>query len=188
MGSPDQQPIKDEDAKRLAHDLVQLFQAPARIFGPRSNDRAITVADVIRMGIMMAGGVNESTQDELLQERNQVFLGRLCKLIDSPEEMEAYLSDMIISQSENAGDIHEAIAQVNAMISGPRADVRFVRKAIEEVMPKLPPGRPTGFKAASDRQQFLDLVSQLEPICANLLRLKEQFPGKSLKELLAFLE
>lgn len=188
MASPDQQPISEEDARRLAHDLVQLFQAPARVFGSHCNDKPITIADIIRLGTMMAGGVNETTQDDLLKRHNQQFLGNIVRLVDSPLEMEAYLSGLILSHHENAGDIHEAIAQVNALTSGPRADFRFMKKAIEEAMPKQPPGRPTGFNVASDRQAFLDLSSDLSRACEPLLTLKEQFPKKTVKELIAFLE
>ena len=95
---------------------------------------------------------------------------------------------LIKERGEGAGDITEAIAQIEELMSGAGADLRNLKKAISEAMPKSRQGRPTVFNPAIDPDRFLALSSELSRACDPYLSLREQFPTKSHKELLDFLQ
>ena len=81
MNSPEQHPINDEEARRLAKELVRLLQTPLRVMGTRDFDEPITTADMVRFGAMLLSGVNASTRDHLLKEKNRQHIATVIDLI-----------------------------------------------------------------------------------------------------------
>ena len=188
MKSPEQHPITDEEARRLAKGLVRLFRSPLKVLGTHGLDEPITIADAIRLGGMLLAALNVATGDDWLMEKNREFLTKLAEYIYLPDEMEAFLFSRIKARAETAEGINEAITQVEGLMAGPGAIRRFIKGAIADVLPKAPRGRPTEFDPASDPDRFLNLSEQMSGVCNQFLGLREQFPRKSMKELIVFLQ
>jgi hypothetical protein len=188
MDSPQQHPITDEDARRLAKEWARLMQAPIRVMGTRDFEETITTADMVRFGAMLFNGINKSTRDHLLKEKNRKHISTVINLIHEPDALETYFYNLIKERGEGAGDINEAIAQIEQINSGPGADRKFLQKAIAEALPKARQGRPSEFNPVSDPERFLALSSHLNRTCDLFLSLREQLPKKSNKELIDILE
>jgi hypothetical protein len=188
MPSPEQHPITDEEARRLAKGLVRLFQTPLRVIGTRDFDESITTADMVRFGGMLLGGVNASARDHLLKEKNRQHIAKVLELSHQPDALEAYIFNLIKEKGEGAGDINEAIGQVEGLLSGPGADRKFLQKAIAEAMPKARAGRPTEFDLATDPGRFLVYSSELITLLTKFAELKATLPEKSVVQILDFLD
>ena len=188
MKSPEDHSITDEEARRLAKGLVVLFRSPLKLMGNADLEKPITIADMIRMGGTILNGLNAAKGDGNLKEQNREFISTVCELIYLPDAMEEFLYNLIKERGETAGDITDAILQVEDQMSGRNAARRFFHKAIAEVLPKARRGRPTEFNPTTDPDRFLSLSSQLNRVCDNFLRLREQFPRKSNMELMDFLK
>lgn len=187
MDSPQQRPVTDEEARRMAKALVTLFRSPLKIFGIHGFDKPVSIADAIYAGGIFLGGFNMATGDPQLKEKTKVFTTQISELIYLPDEMEEFLFNRIKERAETAEGITEAITQVEGLMSGPGAARRFIKKAFAEVLPKARQGRPTEFNPEADRGPFLALSEKLQSVCSSFLNLREQFPRKSIKELLDFL-
>ncbi|MGA8089470.1 MAG: hypothetical protein WCA10_19510 [Terracidiphilus sp.] len=189
MTKSDQHQVTDKEARRLAKGLVVLFSAPLRVMEVSGLEKPLTIADMIRMGGTILGGLNAATtNDSLLKEKNREFILKVCELVYVPDELEEFLFGRIVERRENAGDINEAISQVEGLMSGPGATRRFLKEAIAGMLPKGPRGRPTQFNPDSDPDRFLALSSRLMRVCGQLLNLRELFPKKTNKELADFLK
>jgi hypothetical protein len=188
MSSPEQHPISDEEARRLAKALVRFFQAPLRILGKHDLEQPLTIADAIRIGGVLLSGLNRANGRDWLKEQNREFLTKIAELAYLSDEMEEYLFTRIKARVETAEGITEAITQVEGLMAGPGAIRRFIKEAIADVLPKAPRGRPTEFNFAGDPERFLSLSAQMNGICSQFLGLRDQFPSKSIKELLVFLQ
>jgi hypothetical protein len=187
MNSPEQHPVTDEEARRLAKGTVRLIRSPLKIFGAKGLEKPLTIADTIRLGGTLLAALNVATGRDWLKERNREFLTKVAELIYQPEAMEEFFYIRFKKRTENPGDIAEAITQVEEEMAGPGAVRKFLKKAIKDVLPKPRRGRPTEFKPASDPDRFLALSAQLNPVCGQFLGLREQFRRKSNKELIEFL-
>ena len=188
MNSPEQHPVTDEEARRLAKALVRLFRSPLKIFGTRGFDTPVTIGDAIRLGGIFIGAFNVATGDPALKEKTRIFAEKLSEFIYLPEAMEEFLYKRIKERAENEEEILETISQVEEQMAGPGAARRFLKKVMAEVMPKARQGRPTEFNPATDQDRFLGQSAQLIKVCGQFLGLREQFPRKSIKELLVFLQ
>jgi hypothetical protein len=188
MDSPQQHPITDEDARRLARELVRLFQTPLRVMGTKEFDESITTADLVRFGAMLLNGVNAAARDHLLKEKNRLHISTVIELIHQPEELEAYFFSLIRKNGEGVGDINEAIAELEQLMSGRGADLKILKNAIDEAMPKARQGRPTDFDPAADPARFLARSSELTTPLGKFLDIKTVFPKKPAAEIVDFLE
>lgn len=188
MTSPEQHPISDREARRLAKGLVVLFSAPLKVMQISRLDKPLTIADMIRMGGTILSGLNAATGDPKLKETNRELILKVSELIYKPDQFEEYLYHRIKEQDESAGNITDAISQVEDLMSGPGAARRFLHKAITGVLPKGPRGRPTQFDPDSDPDRLLSLSSGLTHVCGQLLNLRELFPKKTNKEIIDFLK
>jgi hypothetical protein len=168
--------------------LVRFFQAPLRILGKHDLEQPLTIADAIRIGGVLLSGLNRANGRDWLKEQNREFLTKIAELAYLSDEMEEYLFTRIKARVETAEGITEAITQVEGLMAGPGAIRRFIKEAIADVLPKAPRGRPTEFNFAGDPERFLSLSAQMNGICSQFLGLRDQFPSKSIKELLVFLQ
>jgi hypothetical protein len=187
MTSSEQHPISEKEARRLAKGLALLLSSPLRVMRTASLEKPVTIADMIRMGGTILSGLNATTNDSRLKERNNEFILKVCELVYVPEKLEEFLFGRIIERTENAHDITEAISQVEGLMSGPGAARRFLHNAIAGVLPKGPRGRPTQFNPDSDPDRFLALSSKLNRVCGQYLNLRDLFPKKTNKALADFL-
>ncbi|MDR3711821.1 MAG: hypothetical protein P4L51_03310 [Puia sp.] len=188
MNIPSQKPVSDEQARRLAKGFVALFTAPLKVMGKRGFESPVTIADSIRLGGVFIAAFNVATVDPTRKEKTEAFAQKIAEFIYQPEEMEEFLFTRIKERLENEQEIIEAISQVELELSGPGAFRRFVKKAMAEAMPKGRQGRPTTFDAETDPERFLALSSELIYLCDRFLLLREQFPAKSNKSIMNFLE
>jgi hypothetical protein len=188
MNSPQQHPVTDEEARRLAKAFVRLFRSPLKVLGTRGFDEPVTIADAIRFGGVMLGALNVATGRDWLKEKNREFVTKIAEYIYQPEAMEEFLYIRIKERTENPEDITKAITQIEELLSGPGAVRRFIKKVMAEVMPKARQGRPSEFNPTSDPDRFLALSSELNNVCDQFLSLQEQFPRKSNKEIIDFLQ
>jgi hypothetical protein len=180
--------VTDESARRLANALVQLFTSPLKVMGTRGAESPVTIADAIRLGGLFIAAFNVATGDPVLKEKTRVFAEKIVEFIFQPEAMEEFLFNRIKTRLESEQEILESIALVEAQLAGPGAFRRFVKKAFAEAMPKARQGRPTQFNPESDPDRFLSESARLAKTCGQFLDLKEGYPNRSTKELLAFLE
>jgi hypothetical protein len=188
MNSPERQPVSDEEARRLAKGLVRLFRSPLKLIETRPIEEPVTIADTIRIGGTLLAVLNVATGRDWVKEQNREFILQVSELIYLPDAMEEFLYKRIKDRSETAEGITEAITQVEALMMGPGAIRKFLKMAIFDTLPKPARGRPTEFKPASDPDHFLSLSTQMSGICGQFLDLRHQFPRKSIKELLVFLQ
>jgi hypothetical protein len=188
MTSGGQHPIGDNEARRLAKGLVVLFSTPLKVMGTPSLEKPLTIADMIRMGGTVLSGLNAATGDPTLRETNREFILKVCELVHVPDQFEEYLYRRIKERSENAGNITEAISEVEELMSGPGAASRFLKAAILGMLPKGTRGRPTHFNPDSDTDRFLALSSRLSGVCTQLLNLREMCPNKTQKDITDFLK
>ena len=188
MGSIDRDPVTDEDARRLAKNLTSLFSSPLKVFGKEGFSKPVTIADAIRFGGILIAGINSATGDPALKERTADFTAKIAELAYRPEELELFLYSRIKERTDNPAEIEQAVAQTDALVSGPGAMRRFVFKAIREVLPKGRTGRPSDFDFAHSPEQFLEASSQIQGACHQFLSLHEQFPKKTIKGLCEFLQ
>lgn len=112
---------------------------------------------------------------------------KIAELAYMPDEMEEFLPTRIKAHLETAEGITDAITQIEWLMSGPGAFRRFIQEAIADVLPKAPRGGLTEFDPARDPDRFLNLSEQMSDICNQILGLREQFPRKSINELIMFL-
>ena len=187
MDSSMQHPITDEEARRLAKGLVRLFRSPLKILGTHGVDEPLTIADAIRIGGTLLAALNVATGRDWVKEKNREFLLQLSEFVYLPDAMEEFLYKRIKDRSETAEGITEAITQVEGLMVGPSAVRKFLKMALVDVLPKPARGRPTEFNRAGDPERFLSLSAQMSGICSQFLVLREQFPSKSIKELIVFL-
>jgi hypothetical protein len=188
MDYPEQHPITDEEARRLAKGLVLLLRSPLKLIGTHSIEEPVTIADAIRIGGTILAALNVANGRDWVKERNREFLLQLAELSYLPDAMEEFLYKRIKDRSETAEGITEAITKVEGLMVGPGAVRKFLKMALLDVLPKPARGRPTEFKSAGDPERFLSLSAQMSGICRQFLALREQFPRKSIKELLVFLQ
>lgn len=189
MDSLQRHPITDEEARRAAKSLVRYFRAPLKVFGNRGlEEPPLTIADTIRLGGTLLSGLNIATGRDWLKEKNREFLTNIAELIYQPEAMEEFLYIRIKERAENPDDINKAITQIEEQLSGPGAALRFIKKIIKEVLPKMRQGRPTEFDPVIDPDRFLALSTEMTADCERFLGLREKFPEKSHKELIEFLQ
>jgi hypothetical protein len=188
MDSPAQHPMTDEEARRLAKGLVRLLRSPLKLIGTRSVEEPVTIADAIRIGGTLLAALNVATGRDWVKEQNREFLLQVAELVYLPDAMEEFLYKRIKDRSETVEGITEAITQVEGLMVGPGAVRKFVKMALFDVLPKPARGRPTEFKPASDPDRFLSLSAQMSDICSQFLDLRGQFPRKSIKDLLVFLQ
>jgi hypothetical protein len=183
-----QQTVSDEEARRLANGLVYLFRSPLKVLGADGFHKPVTIADVIRLGGILIASINLATGDPPLKEKTAEFAAKIAELIYLPEDMEQFLYNRIKDRVENPAEVNEAITQVEKLMSGPGAARRFIKMALNEVMPKGRQGRPTEFNPGSDPDKFVVLAARLSGLCRLFLDLRDKFPAKSNRAIMDFLE
>jgi hypothetical protein len=180
--------MNEADARRFARDMVELLRSPKELLKSQDGEQNFSIGDVFRIGGMLLGGVNQATREHLLKEKNQMHIGTVLRLVHDPDAMEKYFFDLIMKNGDAAGDIKEAIAQVESLISKPVSKRKLLKQAIAEAMPEGNRGRPTAFDPVAAPTEMIQLSTRLEPVCDRFLRMRRQHSKKTPDEILAFLE
>jgi hypothetical protein len=183
-----QHPVTDQEARRFAKALAQLFRSPLMVLGAEGFDKPVTIADAVRLGGTLIASINLATGDPILKEKTAAFAIKVAELVYVPEALEEFLYNRIKERIENPVEVNDAITQIEKLMSGPGAARRFIKVALNEVMPKGRQGRPTEFDPGSDPGKFLVLASRLSGLCSLFLDLRDKFPAKSNRAILDFLE
>ena len=64
-----QHPVTDQEARRFAKALAQLFRSPLKVLGAEGFDKPVTIADAVRLGGTLIASINLATGDPILKEK-----------------------------------------------------------------------------------------------------------------------
>ena len=154
MISSEPHPITDEQARRIAKSITRVIQTVTGQL-PAVDEKPVTIADLIRLGCLVFSVANEGFRDDLVKVQNRELLARVFESLHTPEALEHYVYGLLLERPEAAGDVEVASAEAERLMSVPGAGRKALQKAIDEILPKARPGRPTEFIAGSDPDRFL---------------------------------
>jgi predicted house-cleaning noncanonical NTP pyrophosphatase (MazG superfamily) len=177
--------MSEQDAEELANAIASKTSVIFRGWAKPVPEEKVTVAELIRLGAMFYAISNESFRDQSLKDHNRQFLSKIIESLHTPAALQVFLYEQFMEHGRaGADEVQQAIAEVKKLAISPK----IIRDALNEIVPKAPPGKPTQCRSREDQEDFLAEARALTTTCSLFIDTHRRLTKTTPEEVLRFLE